>query len=308
MGLKGFALGAVAGIAVGWVVGAATSAPGMMATSDSQRAAVAKRMATSMGIVSDGDIEAIARVTPPDSSLTGVAAVNARTGEAFVAWALDSGGAFALGPVMDASGSNLTQKYEADAFNGLATIGGYRSSDGVIGSHPFVSQNHFRALSESFYTEVGTGEPVVHVFFDPTCAHCADLIEKSKRYRDHFRMRLIPVVSVGTVEETRRVFFPDTPEGEAVAAIERNTELMEQIAGRRVTPVAVYRDRDGLVRFRVGSIEGDDRWARFLAGLPATRSRQGTSSWSGRPPRESLGAQEPAADAATGSDEVSGQE
>lgn len=222
------------------------------------RVAEARRLTETMASASRGALVGISAVAAREGNLTGVLASNTETGETFIAWSVLGGRAFAVGPIVDASGRNLTYDYEKELLTEALAQGGRVGTGALLESHPLVSRDEWEALASARYTEIGRGDRRALVFYDPDCAFCQKMVEDFAVYEDQMQLWLVPVTPANDPTAVAAMFFPDDLSGPA--AVRAHNEMLTRIAGAIRTPVMVYEDSAGRLRYRVGAPQTDAQW------------------------------------------------
>jgi thiol:disulfide interchange protein DsbG len=205
--------------------------------------------------------------------------------------------AFVMGVMFDKSGKLVTvdqvQRLRSQGDTLLDTLADFPTTNATEQDKPFEfktpAEQMFNDIENSNWVALGkAGAPVMYSFIDPQCPHCHNFVEelKSSGYFDNgqIQLRLIPV---GFREETRAqaAFLIATPNPEErwfkhmsgdETALPAKSEINQQGVQRNlaimqswkfnVTPMIIYRGRDGSVKLIRGKPENTPGVIADLAG------------------------------------------
>ncbi len=194
--------------------------------------------------------------------------------------------AFVMGVMFDKSGKLITvdqvQRLRSQGDTLLDTLAEFPTPEASEADKPF----EFKTPAEQMYNDIENsnwvalgkaGAPVMYSFIDPQCPHCHNFVEELKNggyfENGQIQLRLIPV---GFREETRAqaAFLIATPNPEErwfkhmggdETALPAKAEINQQGVQRNlaimqswkfnVTPMIIYRGRDGSVKLIRGKPE-----------------------------------------------------
>lgn len=205
--------------------------------------------------------------------------------------------AFVMGVMFDKSGKLVTvdqvQRLRSQGDTLLDTLADFPTTNATEQEKPFEfktpAEQMFNDIENSNWVSLGkAGAPVMYSFVDPQCPHCHSFVEelKSGGYFENgqIQLRLIPV---GFREETRAqsAFLIATPNPEErwfkhmagdETALPAKSEINQQGVQRNlaimqswkfnVTPMIIYRGRDGSVKLIRGKPENTPGVIADLAG------------------------------------------